>query len=258
MPSPKPPDTIADRMALVRAAAAKVPVSKPGAPTLGDQLQEDVKALKATVEAQGKYIASLELNGTGYRRDIEKLTQRLDAAVWQKGERGEPGPAGESIRGPAGAPSTVPGPQGPAGARGPAGESTVGPQGLQGPFGPQGVAGPAGPVGPRGPAGGAGVMGPAGPQGLRGLPAVVQPTSGTAVPVAAPPGRLPKTVACPACGPKLDVKAAMGVAFGISSQVKTGCSSCHRILRVTSQGVELLCEACGFPEAADHVCAEAH
>ena len=108
------------------------------------------------------------------------------------------------------------------------------------------------------PAGGAGVMGPEGKQGPRGWPAVVQPKSEKAVPIAAPPGRLPKTVACPACGERLDVKAAMGVAFGISSQVKTGCSSCHRILRVTSQGVELLCEACGFPEAADHVCAEAH
>ena len=253
------PETVVERVARLRAVAAAMPKAQaqPGTPTALEGLQEADEQLRRDATAQAESLALAWARIAVAERTLAQLQARLEAAVWQKGERGERGPAGESIRGPKGDPSVVPGPQGAPGARGPAGESIVGPEGPQGPFGPQGVAGPAGPGGPRGSAGGAGVMGPAGPQGPRGLPVVVQPTSGKAKPVAAPPGSLPKRVACPACGEVQDVKALMGPAFGISSEVKTGCASCHRILRVTAEGVELLCEKCGWPEGSG-TCAEIH
>lgn len=90
-----------------------------------------------------------------------------------------PGP-----QGPAGAPSTVPGPagqqgeqgiQGPAGPEGPQGP--VGPAGPQGPTGPKGDTGDAGPQGPAGADGAVGPQGPQGPQGPAGDPATNLVTS---------------------------------------------------------------------------------
>jgi hypothetical protein len=74
------------------------------------------------------------------------------------GPEGPQGPAGPP--GPAGADSTVPGPQGPTGPTGP-----DGPQGDPGPQGPIGPTGPIGPEGPQGPTGPAGPIGPEGPPG---------------------------------------------------------------------------------------------
>ena len=101
------------------------------------------------------------------------------------GSQGEAGPQGiqgpmgaqgmQGERGPAGADSTVPGPQGPAGETGPAGaQGDTGPQGIQGerglegPRGPAGAAGADGDRGPMGLQGERGLQGEAGPQGLRG------------------------------------------------------------------------------------------
>jgi hypothetical protein len=122
------------------------------------------------------------------------------------GDPGEPGPAGpagrdgvDGAQGPAGADSTVPGPQGPAGAngadstvpgpQGPAGangaDSTVpGPQGPQGPAGADStVPGPQGPQGPTGPAGAdSTVPGPQGPAGANGADSTVPGPAGPAGP----------------------------------------------------------------------------
>jgi len=83
-------------------------------------------------------------------------------------------PAGP--QGPAGADSTVPGPQGdtgPAGAAGPQGPAgAAGPQGSAGAAGPQGATGPQGSAGAAGPQGATGPQGPAGaagPQGAAGV-----------------------------------------------------------------------------------------
>ena len=95
-----------------------------------------------------------------------------------QGKRGDSGPQGK--RGEAGAPSTVLGPQGERGKSGPQGErgeagtpSTVsGPTGPQGERGPKGELGPSGgPIGPqgeRGDIGTQGVRGEVGPQGKQG------------------------------------------------------------------------------------------
>jgi hypothetical protein len=87
------------------------------------------------------------------------------------------------LPGPAGAASTIPGPQGPKGDKG---DSVVGPKGdkgepgisnVPGPVGPRGPIGPQGERGPQGqpgvsdvpgPQGKTGAIGPAGPQGLKG------------------------------------------------------------------------------------------
>jgi hypothetical protein len=104
------------------------------------------------------------------------------------GDPGEPGPAGpagrdgvDGAQGPAGADSTVPGPQGPAGANG--ADSTV--PGPQGPAGANGADSTVpGPQGPQGPAGANGadstVPGPQGPQGPAGADSTVPGPQGPA------------------------------------------------------------------------------
>jgi len=102
--------------------------------------------------------ADLQIDILGYF-----LADKLQQEAMQpgpKGDKGDPGPAGET--GSMGA-------QGPAGATGPQGEpgpaGAVGPQGLAGPTGPQG---PIGETGAQGPQGAAGPIGATGPQGLQG------------------------------------------------------------------------------------------
>jgi hypothetical protein len=106
------------------------------------------------------------------------------------GPQGPTGPQGDSVTGPTGLDSNVPGPTGPMGPTGPQGDSVTGPTGADsdvvgptGPTGPQGTAGTAGsngadgatgPTGPQGTAGTAGsngadgATGPTGPQGTAG------------------------------------------------------------------------------------------
>jgi hypothetical protein len=108
--------------------------------------------------------------------DIEQRVAAIEKEIARyrsDSRRGLPGPAGAA--------STIPGPQGP---QGPKGDSITGPKGdkgepgisnTPGPTGPQGQAGPQGERGSQGEPGVSDVPGPQGPQGKIGVPGPMGP-----------------------------------------------------------------------------------
>ena len=212
------------------------------APTLSDVLDSmraEIASIKSAAATQAKQIADAVKENALLHTEARQLRERLDKAVWQRGEKGEKGEKGDV------------GPMGPQGARG-----TIGTQGIQGPQGPRGEKGDVGDflaVGPQGPRGPKGEKGDIGPRGWHGLTGPQGP-QGKNAPRIFTPATLPEVIACPKCGEKHNLKILLGREYGNCNEATVGCVKCKRQFDVSVRGARLRCNACGYPETAGHVC----
>lgn len=159
-------------------------------------------AWQGKIALENKLLLGMLQEGRNKRSSIQQFATTPQVVL--QGPPGLVGPAGESIVGPAGPASTVPGPVGGLGPRGPIGlqgpigpaSTVIGPAGNDGLPGERGLRGHSGAtgatgrpgfngqngaIGPQGPTGARGAIGPHGPTGPRGITGPVGGSGSTGV-----------------------------------------------------------------------------